>query len=159
MTKNPTKTALEKHANRILTELLTTVLKTSALRKRAGIKLPKAGRVHLSLDLELVSASVMEKLNKKHRGKDKPTDVLSFPAHAVFQKTGHLGDIVICLPVLKSQAKDQKHSATQELQVLLTHGVLHLLHFDHEKSSKHAREMAAWEKKLLKSVGLIARNG
>jgi rRNA maturation RNase YbeY len=150
---------LEKNAQKILLLLLTQVLKSAPLRKRIGLKLPRDShtQVYLSLDLELVSATVMRKLNKKHRGKDQPTDVLSFPAHKVFQRSGHLGDIVICLPVLKAQAKAEKHSPAHELQVLLTHGVLHLLHFDHEKSPKHAREMALWEKRLLKSQGLIAR--
>lgn len=153
------KSALEKRAHAVLSGLLTEVLKTASLRKRAGIRLPKKGKVYLSLDLEIVDAVTMKKFNRKFRGKNQPTDVLSFPAHSVFQKKGHLGDLMICLPVLISQAQAEKHSPSQELSILLTHGVLHLLHFDHEKGPKFAREMATWEKKLLKAPGLIARGG
>lgn len=157
--QNPTKKEIEREARIVLTELLTFVLKSKILRARAGIKLPKNNNahIHLSLDLEFLTAVQMKRLNKKHRGLDKVTDVLSFPAHPVFQKQGHLGDVVICLPVLKAQAKSEKLSPFKELRILLTHGVLHLLHFDHERGVKDARVMAAWEKKLLKSRGLIAR--
>lgn len=94
----------------------------------------------------------MQVLNKNYRGKNYPTDVLSFPVPEPFARMGILGELVICLPVLKAQAVEQKHSASLELDILLVHGVLHLLGFDHELGPKQAREMASWEAKLLASL-------
>jgi probable rRNA maturation factor len=62
---------------------------------------------------------------------------------------GYLGELVVALPVLKSQARELKHSPETELSVLLSHGILHLLGMDHEKGKKPAREQAAWEQRLL----------
>ncbi len=104
----------------------------------------------------------MRQLNREYRKKNYATDVLSFPSPDVFRIQGYLGELVVCLPVLKRQAREQGHSQKAELEVLLVHGVLHLLGMDHEKSQKEARRMARWEKKLLSSKqtgrsGLITR--
>lgn len=110
-------------------------------------------------ELDLASGPKMKALNKTFRGKDYATDVLSFPSPAPLKKLGVLGEIVVCLPVLKRQAKEQKHSAEIELKILLVHGVLHLLGMDHEKSPKEAAKMQKAEDKVLKKKGLIARAG
>jgi rRNA maturation RNase YbeY len=68
-----------------------------------------------------------------------------------------LGDLVICTPVVLKQAKAFNHSWKKEIDLLLVHGLLHLLHFDHEKGKKEALEMAKWEKKLLGKKTLITR--
>ncbi len=111
--------------------------------------------------LALIEGPKMRRLNAKYRGKSSVTDVLSFEAPPVFFNSGLLGELVICKSVLKRQAKEQGQSEVQELKILLVHGVLHLLGFDHELSAKAAREMALAEKKLLKllgvDVGLIQR--
>lgn len=95
------------------------------------------------------------------RKKKKTTDVLSFPADRFFQEMGLLGDLVICGPVLIQQAREQGHDWKNELDVLMVHGLLHLFHYDHEKSPREAKVMAQWEQKLLgksqKSSALIAR--
>jgi probable rRNA maturation factor len=117
----------------------------------------KATVVHFSL----VSASEMKKLNNAWRKKNYATDVLSFSAPEVFFQLGNLGELVICLPVMKKQAREQKHSVEQELEVLLVHGILHLMGFDHELGLKEAKVMQKWESALLKSQakdsGLISR--
>jgi rRNA maturation RNase YbeY len=78
----------------------------------------------------------------------------------------HLGELVICEPILKSQAREQGHSPERELEVLLAHGLLHLLGFDHELGEKEARIMKKWEDLLVerrvtsaKGSGLISRAG
>ncbi len=71
----------------------------------------------------------MRRLNREWRKKDKPTDVLSFPSG----ERGFLGDLVIDVPYAARQARSRGHSLERELQILLVHGVLHLLGFDHEK--------------------------
>jgi rRNA maturation RNase YbeY len=109
-------------------------------------------------ELQLVDGPTMTELNDTYRGKPQPTDVLSFPAPAPFHKLGVLGELVICKPVLTRQAKEQGHSPAAELDVLLVHGLLHLLGWDHEKSAREAAAMARWERALLpKKSGLIAR--
>jgi probable rRNA maturation factor len=114
-----------------------------------------------SVSVQLIGSAAMTRLNGKYRGKAYPTDVLSFNAPAVFTKAGELGELVICLPVLKRQARERGHPSEVELEILLVHGVLHLLGFDHELGPKQAAVMAKWEQKLLpaKVRGLIGSAG
>jgi len=100
----------------------------------------------------------IKKLNEKHRNADKPTDVLSFPnfdlkgrhlcefIEQVDPATGllPLGDIVICPPVARKQAKEYGHSFAREICFLGLHGFLHLLGFDHENEvdEKEMKELA-----------------
>jgi rRNA maturation RNase YbeY len=110
------------------------------------------------ISLKIVGHSKMILLNARYRKKRKVTDVLSFPAPKIFRSQGILGELVICQPVAKKQARDHKHSINEELKVLMVHGLLHLLGFDHEKSTAQARSMARWEKRLLApKSGLIVR--
>src|SRR3712207_2041008 len=83
-----------------------------------------------SAEVELVSSATMTRLNAAYRGKRYATDVLSFPAPPFFSETGYLGELVICLPTLKRQAREQKHAPETELDVLLVHGLIHLLGLD-----------------------------
>jgi probable rRNA maturation factor len=85
----------------------------------------------------LVDAFEMQEINREHRGKDEPTDVLSFPIDDdedddLGGVTRMLGDIVICVPVLVQQAADNEVAVGDELVDLLVHGTLHLLGYDHE---------------------------
>ena len=73
----------------------------------------------------------MRRLNRTYRGKDAPTDVLSFPGQET-PEGPHLGDVVIAVPVARRQAEAAGHSSERELRVLLLHGVLHCLGYDHE---------------------------
>lgn len=150
--------ALYRNAEKELTRILTLVLKTPSLRKRTGIELKKSGTVSLGLDVSFVSAEDMRSLNRKFRRKNRPTDVLSFPAPDVFVAQGHLGDLIICAEVMKKQAAEEGHSVLQELRILLVHGVLHLLDFDHERGPKEAKRMADQERQLLGDLGLIERS-
>lgn len=112
------------------------------------------------VQVQMVSAPVMTRLNAKYRGKGYPTDVLSFPAPPVFRESrGQLGELVICLPTLRRQAEEQGHREGAELDVLLVHGLLHLLGMDHERGKAEAARMARWERRLLKGRGLIGRSG
>lgn len=132
---------------------LTRIQRFPALR-RLG---PRQAKWQAGVKL-LGTSKAMAKLNLKYRGKNRATDVLSFPAHPVFWEIGYLGELAICLPVLRKQAKELGHTAEAELEVLITHGLLHLLGLDHEKSVRQAGVMARWEARLLnKRSGLIAR--
>jgi rRNA maturation RNase YbeY len=85
-------------------------------------------------------------LNRRFLGKDRPTDVLSFPDHARDPgKTVHIGDIAICLDAARRQARGAHRSLDEEVKRLLIHGLLHLLGYDHERD--HG-EMTALESEL-----------
>src|SRR5687767_1295648 len=102
----------------------------------------------------LVSDLRMRALNRQFRGKDRVTDVLSFPA----QTRGFLGDIVIASGVAKKQAKAAGHSLNIEFRVLALHGLLHLLGYDHDSDDgKMARIEARLRKKAGLPEGLIER--
>jgi len=95
----------------------------------------------------------MRTLNREYRGKNRTTDVLSFsmlegPFAAV--RPDLLGDIVISVPMAEKQARAAGHSLFREIELLLVHGLLHLLGYDHERSPAAARRMRRKEQMLLK---------
>jgi probable rRNA maturation factor len=159
--------AFEKLGHKYLSTLLKVALKQPGLKKSFP---GNRGSKKIIIELSLVTKAEIKKLNRSWRGKNQATDILSFPMPKLFQtkifvrdlNEIHLGELVICLPVLKTQARDEGHTAERELQVLLTHGLLHLLGFDHELGEKGARLMKKWEDLLLvgdQSSGLISRSG
>ena len=83
----------------------------------------------------LVGDRAMRVVNRRHRAKDATTDVLSFPAGRTPDPEGlrHLGDILISVPQAARQARAAGHPLDRELRVLLLHGYLHLLGYDHER--------------------------
>ena len=99
------------------------------------------------LSIAVVSDRRMRALNRQFRGKDKVTDVLSFPA----ESAGFLGDVVIASGVARKQARDAGHSIQTEVRVLALHGLLHLLGYDHESDNG---TMARVEARLRKKAGL-----
>lgn len=113
---------------------------------------PLPTEVHVTL----VGDQKMRNLNNSFRGKDKTTDVLSFPVYENIRGGNEflmgaveLGDIFISYPVLKKQAKEFKISEENEFFHLLTHGFLHLLGFDHEISPSEEKLMESHEKKMI----------
>jgi probable rRNA maturation factor len=108
--------------------------------------------VGLSGQVEVLLAGdrTLRRLNREFRGKDKATDVLSFPAAAGFGG-GHAGDLAISLETAQRQAAEHGHSLRDEVRVLLLHGLLHLSGMDHEVDGG---EMAAREAVLRKRLGL-----
>jgi len=94
-------------------------------------------------------------LNAQHRGIDKPTDVLSFPTDYIDPDLDmkYVGDVLISFPTARSQAEEEGHEIAGELQLLVVHGVLHLVGYDHlEKSDQE--EMAALQRGILDQLGL-----
>ena len=100
-----------------------------------------------SVTVALVPDQRIRALNRQFRRKDRPTDVLSFPA----DERGRLGDIVIGVGVARAQAAEAGHSLGAELRVLALHGLLHLLGYDHERD---AGRMARVEARLRARGGL-----
>lgn len=106
------------------------------------------------LSLRIVDEAEGRELNHRWRGRDKATNVLSFPADLP-PGTGInlLGDIVICVPVLEREAAEQGKSVRAHFAHLLVHGILHLRGFDHI-SEQQAREMESREIQFLADLGL-----
>jgi probable rRNA maturation factor len=96
----------------------------------------------------LAGDATLKRLNREFRGKNKATDVLSFPA---VPGMGYGGDLAISLETAQRQAEEHGHSLRDEVRVLLLHGLLHLAGMDHEVDGG---EMAAREAELRKALGL-----
>jgi len=111
------------------------------------------------LGLEGVEISVyitddeeIRKLNKTYRGKDKATDVLSFPLDENFEGYRLLGDIVISQDTAERQARELGHSLKEEVKRLLIHGLVHLLGYDHEKGGEEEKKFKELEEKILSKL-------
>ena len=99
----------------------------------------------------------MHELNKKYRGIDRTTDVLSFALNDnkhIETEVISLGDIFISIPKMKSQAIEYGHSEKRELSFLALHGLLHLLGYDHTLGKKEAEEMFGLQKEILNDLGI-----
>ena len=111
--------------------------------------------------LVITGQEKIRELNRTYRGKDRPTDVLAFalseqkpeetPFVAAPDAVLHLGEVLISYPQAVIQAEEQQHSVKKELAVLIIHGVLHLLGYDHEKPAMK-REMQAREAEILNLI-------
>jgi probable rRNA maturation factor len=108
---------------------------------------------HTELSIRIVDAVESQQLNRDYRQQDKPTNVLSFPAEIPdFVDTPLLGDLVICAPIVATEAQ-QQHKTTQAHWAHMTiHGTLHLLGYDHIDDDD-AELMEALEVKLLAALG------
>ena len=120
------------HAKKIQANLDAVIRGLSKTRVRNQKLLKSNG-----ITLVFLDSAQMKKINKQFRGKNKPTDVLSFAP----VEPGSLGELLFCLDVLKKQAKEQGHSLEHEFLYMLIHGVLHLLGYDHELSAKEEKLM------------------
>lgn len=114
-------------------------------------------RPHAELSVVLCSDAFIQPLNRDWRGKDAPTDVLSFAQQEgdhLLDDDPVLGDLVISIHTAARQAAALGHPLRVELSVLLAHGLLHLLGYDHETGSDDAAVMRAQEQRLLDQLGL-----
>ncbi len=91
----------------------------------------------INIELSFCNDNTIQEINRDYREKDRPTDVITFAlfvddnSRQVFNATIDLGEIIISKDTLKKQAKENAHSIEKELYTLITHGLLHLLGFDH----------------------------
>jgi probable rRNA maturation factor len=113
-----------------------------------------------NLSIVLTDNRTLRKLNRDYLGIDAPTDVLSFPASEsdgseTDPETGarYLGDILISIPYARAGAQQAGNSLEAEVQLLVVHGVLHLLGHDHAKPKEKARMWKA-QREILESLGL-----
>ena len=130
--------------------------------KMTGLSAP------VELGLLITDDDTIQELNRRYRGVDEPTDVLSFaflePLRSAKGKTmeffplppdgqSHLGQVVISYSRAVEQAQERSHSVERELALLVAHGVLHLLGYDHREATE-ARAMQAEEQRILEALGL-----
>lgn len=126
-------------------------------------------QLHVHRDAELavifVDEAAMEQLHVQWMDEPGPTDVLSFPMDELRPGTeedpapaGLLGDIVVCPQVAMAQAESAGHSLLDEVLLLVTHGLLHLLGFDHAEPEEE-REMFGIQRDILVGFGLAERHG
>ena len=107
------------------------------------------------LTIVLTDDVQLRKLNREYLGIDEPTDVLSFPASESDPETGarYLGDILISMPYAARSAAKAGHGLESEVQLLVVHGVLHLLGHDHAEADEKSRMWKA-QAEVLESLGL-----
>ena len=111
-----------------------------------------------TLSIMLVGDTKIQELNREHRGKDKPTDVLSFPLYEPGeapqpQAERLLGDVVISVDTAKRQAAEYDAPLQNEIYRLLIHGILHVLGHDHMEPEERAR-MESEERRLAAAIGM-----
>jgi probable rRNA maturation factor len=125
------------------------------LEKTARAALDLAAAPDADLTLVLTGDEEIRALNRDFLAADTPTDVLSFPADEPDPETGrrYLGDVVISLPRAAAQAAARGHAVEAEVQLLVVHGVLHLLGHDHADEDGK-RRMWAVQAEILASLGL-----
>lgn len=108
------------------------------------------------LSLVWVDDVKIQELNKQYRGKDTPTDVLSF-SYLDDEQNESLGEIVVSIDTMAKQAKEYNHELELEAKILFVHGLLHILGYDHE-TKEDLSEMLDLEQKVLgDNAGLIKR--
>jgi probable rRNA maturation factor len=143
---------------------LTSSLTTKKLAAIVDAALSELRLTGYDVELSFIRDPAMRKLNKAQRGKDKATDVLSFPMYeakhgriklsrwekALPNRT--LGSIVIAMGVARRQAVEYEHSLAKELTRLIVHGVCHLSGYDHELSAREEKLMFAVEDRILARI-------
>lgn len=116
----------------------------------------------VEVELVITGDTTIRKLNRTYRGVDRTTDVIAFALSQSANKEAesfimppdgviHLGEIVISYPQAKRQAEEQRHTLECELALLIAHGVLHLLGYDHELP-EDKKKMRALETKILNEI-------
>ena len=141
-----------------------TIIQTALEEKNIDVE-------NVSISISAVDKETIHSINKEYRNVDRPTDVLSFPifereeinAMATLEnskkvKEMELGDIIICIYVLQENAIEYKTCILREMLYMITHGVCHLLGYDHE-IEEEKREMRALEEKILNKIGVGEVNG
>ncbi len=127
----------------------------SRMREWASCALGRRAR-GATLVVRVVSVAESRRLNRRWRGQDKPTNVLSFPAPETALPPGEprlLGDLVICSRVVRDEARAQSKRLAAHWAHLVVHGALHLVGYDHERGAREQRRMERREIATLRRLG------
>src|SRR5690606_21935355 len=135
------------------------VLKRASIKKVVETTLGHIGtQSNCEIGIACVDHDESHKLNLEYRGKDKSTNVLSFPSDlpdemAQFLDAFPIGDLVICIPVVLAEALELQKVPSTPFTHTLLHGTLHLMGYDHETSDEDAEEMEGIEIESLAKLG------
>lgn len=127
-------------------------MRTSAVRRQLANLLRALRLPDAEVSVLFTGERAMRTLNRRYRGIDRPTDVLSFSfreGSTPRVPNEPLGDIVIAVPVAVRQARNEGHALHREIGRLLVHGLLHLIGYDHERGVREAARMHDRERRLL----------
>lgn len=112
----------------------------------------KNSKNNFEIAVVLADDDFVKNLNSQYRGKNKPTNVLSFPDES-FEESGNLGDIILSIETIEKEAKEQGKTFRGHATHLLIHGFLHLIGYDHTHD-KQAENMEKLEIKILRKLGI-----
>jgi probable rRNA maturation factor len=128
--------------------------------ERFVLRARRAVHVHDPVNVLVTNSLEMQSLNCRFLGKDKPTDVLSFPSPAVGNRQAKqvAGELAISADIARDNAMRLGHSVADEVKILTLHGILHLAGFDHEHDhGEMARKESRLRQQLKLEAGLIER--
>jgi len=139
-------------------KMLDYVFKNSDLVEISALKNLDVTQYSFSVDIVFCDDKEIKELNSSYRGKDIPTDVLSFALFAdnpdenfIFDNNIALGEIIISTETADRQALERKNSFDYEVSFLLSHGILHLLGFDHPDENS-LEQMLSIQEKMIKAI-------
>ena len=155
---------IKEKCGRDITHDIEIIIKTK--KKKKNIK-----EQNVSISISAVGKDEIHQINKEYRNVDRPTDVLSFPIFSREEinefssledskkvKELELGDIIMCIDVLQEHAEEYGTGILREMLYMITHGVCHLLGYDHMIEDEKT-EMRALEEKILEKIGVGRING
>ncbi len=134
------------------------LLDAARLEQAAAVVLTRHNaQPETAMSVVITSDDAVAELNRQHRGIDAPTDVLSFPADEppieLPDEPPYLGDLIIAYPYAAAQAAREQHALNDSLALLVVHGTLHLLGFDHDTDA-HRANMWAAQAEVLTELGI-----
>ena len=139
----------------LIASSVSTYVETSQIRRTVNEVLKYAGvSDQATLTIVFEEDELLRQMNEKYLGIDAPTDVLSFPTEYIDPETNenYLGDILISVPRAIDQAAAGNHPVEDELQLLVIHGLLHLLGYDHMEEEDKER-MQKSQSEILRRLG------
>lgn len=140
----------------LVEEPYTALVDEAAIEKAVAAALTHLGRqAEVGVTIQVDSDEMLQQLNRDFLGIDSPTDVLSFPSDEFDpdDQEDYIGDIILSYPRAEVQAKNAGHPVMNELQLLVVHGVLHLLGLDHAEPEEKTRMWAA-QAEILATLGV-----
>ncbi|GFD69520.1 rRNA maturation RNase YbeY [Alteromonas sp. KUL106] len=134
--------------------ILAAIPSPSELERWANAVLQYEGLSEQEVTIRFTDEAESQSLNSEYRGKDKPTNVLSFPFEAPPGiEINLLGDLVICAPVISREADEQQKKVSDHYAHMMVHGLLHLMGYDHIDDAE-AEEMESKEIDILARLGI-----
>ncbi len=130
-------------------------IERKSLVRHVEMALTELGQPDCEISIMLVNDVKIRQLNKEYRDRDLATDVLAFPQDIDAKNDNGgplLGDVVVSIETSMRQAKNHRLSAEEELVLLIIHGTLHLLGYDHERSAKEKQEMQNKTRKIFSRI-------